>query len=310
MFAFNFNLRRYTLASTVAPNPGPNGGGGGKGGGAAAIASASASAAAAVTASALAAHAAAAAGAARWLAEASARAKVPPPPPLPLPSSTSSTLLLAPRLASLLPMLPSAVDSWGTPGSGGHVHASEGATPHGSLGAAVAGLLEGGGGGMQPLVCALVSAAAARWDATHADPKWGDMHRAGATRDLAAATVGVVEGLTGAGAGGATAREDAALAALAAALRGEVFTPASGAAVTHVTRVLLPRLLLHELREAPQKRCARVWLSALALCRHLIQQQQQVGPGRYCSPRHIMPIHNGTGFQNALPTLRVTYAGP
>ena len=236
----------------------------------------------------LGAHAAAAAGAVRWLVEVSARssacAGVGPAASFDgslgemvrgyRPSASDE---VGAPLASLAPLLPWTADSWGAGGTDRDrdrdrdvARGDRGGTTVRSMGRSVAALLEAEHpGGCHDLMRDVVTAVARRWTV-------GDTS---AARDLAAATVGVVEGVLGRGGIGDeadAAREEAALDALAAALlEAERSAAEAKEAVAHVAKVLLPGVLLHELREAPQKRCARIWVNAITLCRHLIRRDRR-----------------------------------
>ena len=75
------------------------------------------------------------------------------------------------------------------------------------------------------------------------------------TRDFAAATAGLIEGVLDDDDGGAVAHLAAALV--------EPDVPALAA--QFFASELLPRFLARELRGTSQRRCARIWLTAIAL---------------------------------------------
>ena len=132
-----------------------------------------------------------------------------------------------------------------------------------------------------------IAAAAARWaaaDAARGQRGDGDGDGlaafAAATRDVAACTVGVLEWTLGEdedGEGEETGTgEGMMLDALASALTDERFEATSAAAAAAVLESLVPRFLAAETSPAaPQRRCARVWLSALALCRRLLAREDE-----------------------------------
>ena len=135
-------------------------------------------------------------------------------------------------------------------------------------------------------------------------PGWGGENASvavtDATRDLCACTVGVLEWTLGVEDGddrdgkatsvassiSGTSREDQVLDALAAALVGEDFpgndgkderdssrASSSESASSFVLSRLVPNFLATETHNAPQIRCARVWLSVLALCARLLARE-------------------------------------
>ena len=206
------------------------------------------------------AHAVSVAGAARWLAEAAARTANAWPP--------SIDSKAAPRSSPALAVIA---------GAGG---ASFRASPAFDL------LRRDGRAGETARLA--FAAAAARWAAARAartagdgdgdgDEIW-DAAFAAATRDLAACTVGVLEWTLGEdeedGDEAAGGVEGTMLDALAFALADERFEGSSAAAAAVLSR-LVPRFLAAETRQAPQRRCARVWLSALALCRRLLAREDE-----------------------------------
>ena len=129
---------------------------------------------------------------------------------------------------------------------------------------------------------AIVTAASSRWAAASGGGGGGAASasasaKIAATRDLAASTLGVLEGVLGGHAPGSRedARERAAIDALARALL-KLRVPGAG---RFVVGTLLPNFLARELRAAPQTRCARAWLSALSLCRRLLEGGDGGGEG-------------------------------
>jgi hypothetical protein len=209
------------------------------------------------------AHAVSVAGAARWLAEAAARTANAWPP--------SIDSKAAPRSSPALAVIA---------GAGG---ASFRHSPAFDL------LRRDGRAGETARLA--FAAAAARWAAARAartagdgdgdgdgDEIW-DAAFAAATRDLAACTVGVLEWTLGEdeedGDEAAGGVEGTMLDALAFALADERFEASSAAAAAAVLSRLVPRFLAAETRQAPQRRCARVWLSALALCRRLLAREDE-----------------------------------
>ena len=81
-------------------------------------------------------------------------------------------------------------------------------------------------------------------------------------RDFAAATAGLIEGVLDDDDGGAVAHLAAALV--------EPDVPAPAAQFFAVE--LLPRLLARELRGSSQRRCARIWLTAIALLERIARE--------------------------------------
>ena len=209
------------------------------------------------------------AGAARWLAEAAARTAAAWPASLPEVSASVArsdadpTFRSVPALAFLA-------------GAGG---ASFRTSPAFDL------LRRDGRAGETARLA--IAAAAARWaaaDAARGQRGDGDGDGlaafAAATRDVAACTVGVLEWTLGEdedGEGEETGTgEGMMLDALASALTDERFEATSAAAAAAVLESLVPRFLAAETSPAaPQRRCARVWLSALALCRRLLAREDE-----------------------------------
>lgn len=115
-------------------------------------------------------------------------------------------------------------------------------------------------------------------DASIVDPILADSALANAfaaaTRDLAACTVGTLEWTLGVD--GATTNEDGVLDALASALAesaSEIGDARHETATSFVTRSLIPKFLATETHPtAPQRRCARVWLSVLRLYKRLVEK--------------------------------------
>ena len=114
-------------------------------------------------------------------------------------------------------------------------------------------------------------------------------------RDFAAATAGLIEGVLDDDDGGAVAHLASALV--------EPDVPA--AAAQFFAAELLPRLLARELRGASQRRCARIWLTAIALLERLAREPEpepdRGGVGVGVGGGRVSPLGVGAVLNDVLP---------
>ena len=239
-----------------------------------------------------------AAGTVRWLAELIARL---PAVPGSIPRGVERIVAEGPVLAAMAPHpCPARSPAWGGWTVTTVTTAAAAAAASDSLGARVAAALHRDGGGGS--TCgAIVAAAAERFavvpDAARVDdpldgsPASAVVPRDSGRRDFAAATAGLIEGVLDDDDGGAVAHLASALV--------EPDMPA--AAAQFFAAELLPRLLARELRGASQRRCARIWLTAIALLERLAREPEPepdrggVGVGR------VSPLGVGAVLNDVLP---------
>ena len=211
-----------------------------------------------------------AAGTVRWLVDLIARLPVGEVPGS-IPRGVERIVAEEPVLAATAPHpCPARSPAWGGWTVTIVTNVTTAAAASDSLGARVAALLHRDGGPRGSTCAAIVAATAKRFavvrDASVDNPTRGSPASAvvtpSGTRDFAAATAGLIEGVLDDDDGGAVAHLAAALV--------EPDVPALAA--QFFASELLPRFLARELRGTSQRRCARIWLTAIALLERLARE--------------------------------------